>query len=176
MSSMDVERLYRDHHPHIHAIITRRVSDPALADDLTHDTFTLALRHLRNQGATPQDPRAWLATIALNRVRTLWRSSRHKLEVPIPDFHDSSVWGISSTPGPEQIAVDRDAADWNRRHLAHHVAELGPRSQEAIGLRFTRGFSVADTARAMGCETGTVKSTTSRALRRLRASLSEVVV
>ncbi|MGH3828710.1 MAG: RNA polymerase sigma factor, partial [Pseudonocardiaceae bacterium] len=66
-----IERFYRDHHPAILKLVTRRVGDSHLAEDITADIFALALRSL-TQGVEPRDPRAWLATIAANRVTTHW--------------------------------------------------------------------------------------------------------
>lgn len=53
--------------------------------------------------------------------------------------------------------------------LLQALAELPPRQRVALVLRYFEDLSEADAAEAMGCSVGTVKSTTSRALGRLRA-------
>jgi RNA polymerase sigma-70 factor (sigma-E family) len=52
--------------------------------------------------------------------------------------------------------------------LMQALAELPPRQRVALVLRYFEDLSEADVAETMGCSVGTVKSTTSRALDRLR--------
>jgi RNA polymerase sigma-70 factor (ECF subfamily) len=48
------------------------------------------------------------------------------------------------------------------------VAELPSRQREAIACRYLRRMSIKETAEAMGCAEGTVKSAVSAALERMR--------
>jgi RNA polymerase sigma-70 factor (sigma-E family) len=52
--------------------------------------------------------------------------------------------------------------------LLRSLRELPPRQRAALVLRYYDDLSEADVAEVMGCSVGTVKSTTSRALERLR--------
>ena len=52
--------------------------------------------------------------------------------------------------------------------LLQALGELPPRQRVALVLRYFEDLSEAEVADAMGCSVGTVKSTTSRALERLR--------
>jgi RNA polymerase sigma-70 factor (sigma-E family) len=54
------------------------------------------------------------------------------------------------------------------------LGELPPRQRAALVLRYFEDMSEAQVADAMGCSVGTVKSTSSRALVRLRAALASV--
>jgi RNA polymerase sigma-70 factor (sigma-E family) len=51
------------------------------------------------------------------------------------------------------------------------VAALPSRQRSTVALRFYEGLSVAETAAALGCSPGTVKSNTHHALARLRAMI-----
>lgn len=53
------------------------------------------------------------------------------------------------------------------------LAELPPRMRAAVVLRFLHDAGVAETADALGCSEGTVKSQTARGLDHLRTALSD---
>ena len=57
--------------------------------------------------------------------------------------------------------------------LLRALGELPPRQRVALVLRYFEDLSEAQVATVMGCSVGTVKSTTSRALDRLREALEQ---
>lgn len=59
--------------------------------------------------------------------------------------------------------------------LERAIAQLPDRQQEAFMLRNFEGLSVAETAIAMGCTEGSVKTHYSRAVHALRALLEPIV-
>lgn len=72
-------------------------------------------------------------------------------------------------PGPAQIHNDRESY----RALAIALRTLPRRQREAYQMRVLEGLDVADTARAMGCSEGSVKTHTSRAMNALRMQLED---
>lgn len=68
---------------------------------------------------------------------------------------------------PEAPATD--TSDAGRSSLPALLAALPARMRAAVVLRYVEDLSVADTAAAMGCSEGTVKSQSARGLERLRA-------
>jgi RNA polymerase sigma-70 factor (sigma-E family) len=68
---------------------------------------------------------------------------------------------------PEELPDETAAVD-RRDELVRLLRELPPRQRTAIVLRYWEELSEAESARLMGCSTGTVKSAASRGLRRLR--------
>lgn len=57
----------------------------------------------------------------------------------------------------------------NRMVLSRALAEVAPRQRVALVLRIWEDLSIEDTATAMGCSTGTVKSQLARGLAAMRA-------
>jgi RNA polymerase sigma-70 factor (ECF subfamily) len=88
------------------------------------------------------------------------------------DVTDEDV--VESVPGPASDDplghLERDGA---MQALAAALGELPARQREAFLLRNLEGLDVQQTAAAMGCSDGSVKTHYSRAVHRLRAQLGE---
>ncbi len=81
---------------------------------------------------------------------------------------------IASAPDPGGRTPDETLqAQQAIEHLEHAIANLPTRQREAFMLRMFEGLSVADTATAMVCSQGSVKTHYSRALHALRDALGE---
>jgi RNA polymerase sigma-70 factor (sigma-E family) len=123
------------------------------AEDLLQDVLERAYpRWHRIQGPPEPYLRAALANLAANRWR---RKSRRVVETPIDD-------GIQ----PPVAARDTEIVD--RDQVVRALGTLPPRMRAVLVLRFFDDLSEAQTAAALGCAVGTVKSQTSRGLDALR--------
>lgn len=71
----------------------------------------------------------------------------------------------------DDLGGNLESAVVNRAMLARALRALPARQRAAVVLRYYEDLSEAETARAMGCSLGTVKSTTARGLSALRAQL-----
>jgi RNA polymerase sigma-70 factor (sigma-E family) len=76
---------------------------------------------------------------------------------------------VASESLPDAPARGDSAGPDDRTTLLAVIGELAPKQRVVIALRFFLDLTEADTADALGCSVGTVKSQTSRALTRLRA-------
>ena len=116
--------------------------------------------------------------ILQNRIRDCLRRRkvRSKLLAWLPkrDEDEESLdpyEGVAdAAPQPSQQVTTDEAM----RALEIALAQLPARQQEAFMLRNFEGLDVADTARAMGCSEGSVKTHYSRAVHTLRERLGDV--
>ncbi|MPZ60120.1 MAG: SigE family RNA polymerase sigma factor [Propionibacteriales bacterium] len=74
---------------------------------------------------------------------------------------------------PDVVVEDAAPTD-TETAVFRALAELPPRMRAAVVLRHLYDVSVSDTADALGCSEGTVKSQTARGLAQLRAALPEL--
>lgn len=145
------------------------------AFDAVQDAMLRLVRHYRDKPAVEWSPLFW--GILRRRIVDLQR--RRKVRSIVVGWlgggHDGDgdelpTWEPADTgPGP----LDRlhDAQSWG--DMAAAVRKLPQRQREAFMLRVLEGLDVADTARAMGCSEGSVKTHLSRAMHHLRDQLEE---
>jgi RNA polymerase sigma-70 factor (ECF subfamily) len=146
-----------------------RVGNRPLAEDLTADTFLRALKRIGSFTWQGRDLGAWLVTIARNLVADHFKSGRYRLEVTTGDVLDADREDRGPEGSPEVAVVDHIT----NVALLTAVRQLNPEQQECIVLRFLHGFSVAETAQAMGKNEGAIKALQYRAVRALHRLLPE---
>jgi RNA polymerase sigma-70 factor (ECF subfamily) len=155
--------IYRRNHGMVFRFVHYRCGNRQLAEDLTGDVFLRALNRIDSVSWQGRDLGAWLVTIARNRIADHFKSARHRLEVATGDDLDIGHDDHSPEGDPGNSAVDY----LTNRALLKAVKQLNPEQQECIVLRFLQGFSVAETAQAMGKNEGAIKALQYRATRRL---------
>jgi RNA polymerase sigma-70 factor (ECF subfamily) len=139
-----------------------RVGNRQLAEDLTSDTFFRALRRIGSFTWQGRDLGAWLVTIARNLVADHFKSGRYRLEVSTADMLAGDDRVDHNPEGaPESAVVDH----LTNVALLTAVKQLNPEQQECLVLRFLQGFSVRETAQAMGKNEGAIKALQMRAVR-----------
>ncbi len=126
----------------------------AAADDLVQDTILKAWTNIEKfQPGT--NMQAWLFTILRNTFYSNRR--KHRREVPDPEgMHAATLYDL---PAHDGRLVFRDF------HRAFQ--QLSDEHREVLILVGASGFSTEETAEMIGVASGTVKSRTSRARRRL---------
>ncbi len=146
-----------------------RVGSRTLAEDLTQEAFLRALRRINSFTWQGRDIGAWLVTIARNLVADHFKSGRYRLEMSTSEVLDADREDRGPEGSPE-AAVVRQLTNQTLRGAGRR---RGAEQQECIVLRFLQGFSVAETARAMGKNEGAIKALQYRAVRALARLLPE---
>jgi RNA polymerase sigma-70 factor (ECF subfamily) len=124
------------------------------AEDLVQDTVLRAISKQEKfeEGTNLQ---AWLFTI----LRNSFLSARRKSQREVEDTDGSLAAELITIPEQEDKIVFQD--------LQAALAKLPPDQREAILLVGMEGMSYEDTAAAVGCAVGTIKSRVNRARTRL---------
>jgi RNA polymerase sigma-70 factor (sigma-E family) len=134
--------------------------DRPAAEDLVQDVYErVYVRWRWIKGA----PEAYARRALMNHVANRWRSRSRKPEVALADHHDS--------PTPD--GSDHYAA---RDELLTALQQLPPRQRAVVVLRYYEDLTEAQTAEALGCSVGTVKSQAARALTRLRTTTEPAIL
>ena len=136
-----------------------------LAEDLMQTSLVKIYRawpKVTRQDATGNYARTVLLRTWLDEKRRPWRRS----EVGRADVPDV----IDARPSPA-VAAEQS---W-RRDLVHQaLLRVPPRQRAVLVLRFFDDLSIAETAEAMKCSEGTVKSQAARGLANLRVAMAQV--
>ena len=82
---------------------------------------------------------------------------------------------LADADASPEVAAPPDADPTLRMDLALVIRRLPPRQRAVIVLRYLQDLSVEETAAALRCSTGTVKSQTARALVTLRSFMNLTV-
>ncbi|HLT12027.1 MAG TPA: SigE family RNA polymerase sigma factor [Micromonosporaceae bacterium] len=130
-----------------------------LADDLVQDALAklyVRWRRVRAKGEVDAYVRRMLVNGFLASRRRAWR--REITTGELPDV-------------PGRLSAD----DGTRDMLLRALADLQPSQRTIVVLRYWDDLSVEQTAAALGCSTGNVKSQAARGLAHLRAALSAAV-
>ena len=154
--------LYRANVQAIYRYIYHRVNDVHLAEDMTGDVFTRALKSMATYRDQGKPFIAWLYRIAHARVVDYYRmSDRRPMEsdveaepIPIHDDLDGDI-------------LRRQAA----KALREAIASLTDEQQQVVILRFIEGQRIETVADVMGKNANAIKALQHRALRSLAGRL-----
>jgi len=149
-------------------------------DDALDAVQDAMMKLVQSYGSRAEDEwRPLFYRILANRIRDLQRRrtvrGRFMAWLPTRDEeNDEEIDLVAQAPSPELTPARRLELDEAIGALETAVAELPPRQQQAFLLRSLEGLDVGETASAMGCSEGSVKTHYFRALASLRARLGEV--
>ncbi|OPA87515.1 RNA polymerase subunit sigma [Pseudomonas fluorescens] len=148
----------------LRGFIRKRVSDQEDAEDLLQGTLLEALRSEQkfNQQSLPQ---TWLCGIALNLVRSHFRSlGKLPFQGSLEDFEHQSVGG--------QVEIDRHVDQ--HRQLVRAISaidDLPCSMREIMTINLELDGNYLATAMSLGVPVGTVRSRLSRARDHLKRSV-----
>ncbi|SHM54683.1 RNA polymerase sigma factor [Cryptosporangium aurantiacum] len=150
-----LEDLLRECAPQVLGSLVRRYGQFDQCEDAVQEALLAAFRQWPSEGV-PDNPRAWLVSVATRRLTDQWRSdaARRRREV-----------AVVPSEAPVVPAVDDTLTLF---FLCCHPA-LSPTTQAALTLRAVGGLTTAEIAAAFLVPESTMAQRISRAKARLRA-------
>jgi RNA polymerase sigma factor (sigma-70 family) len=134
------------------------------AEDAAQEGFVKAYRALgRFRSGAPFRP--WLLQIVANEARNRRRSAGRRANLELRLAGEGTSGGAAPSPEGELVAAEE------RKVLLGAMERLREEERLVLACRFFLDLSEDETAAALGCRRGTVKSRQSRALARLREEM-----
>ena len=165
MPSTGIEDLLRGLAPQVLGAIVRRYGHFDTAEDATQEALIAAAIQWPKDGI-PENPRAWLITVASRRLIDLLRreQARQRREEIVAQW---------SLPDQRWAPADRPAAEADDTLILLFMCchpSLSPASQIALTLRAVGGLTTAEVARAVLVPEETMTRRISRAKQRIKES------
>jgi RNA polymerase sigma factor (sigma-70 family) len=140
--------------------------DRAEAQDAAQEAFIRAYRALwRFRSGSPFRP--WLLRIVANECHNRHRSARRQAALGLRAAHERSSPDAAPSPAAAVLESERRVA------LMAALNGLEEDHRKVVACRYFLDLSEAETAAALGCRRGTVKSRLSRALAELRREMAD---
>ena len=157
----DFAALYAAHHAEALRLAYLLCGNPERAEDAVAEAFVRVYRQMRR--AEIRNPRAYIRRAVVNEVNSRFR--RLALERREASKRSGDQRG---TRGADDVLADAD-------QMFTALRQLSDRQRTVVVLRFYEDLPEKAIAEAMGVSVGTVKSTLSRGMERLRAVLGSEV-
>jgi len=156
------EEVARASYGRLLAILAAKDGDIESAEDCLAGAFAQALSTWPNSGV-PDNPEAWILTVARNRRHDVRRSAEQRLTDPFEDVVHSDVLAIADEIDPDEIPDRRLALLFVCAHPA-----IDPAVRTPLMLQTVLGFDADDIGRAFLVPAATMAQRLVRAKRRIR--------
>lgn len=161
-------QLYRHYLAPLYRFVYTKVNDTEDAEDLTSETFLQALKDLP-KFSFRSSFKNWLFGIAKNLLKGYYRQKYQKpLELDeniATDFQKEKEYDTS-----DQIPADQKMES----ELQGILQRLPQHYRDVLSLRFLKGYSVAETALALGVSEENAKVLQHRALKKAKSFLKNI--
>ncbi len=157
--------IFQRHYQRVYIFVFCRIGDAAAAEDVTADVFVEAWKGIRRFSYRGVPLISWLYRIAHNLLADFLRKRERSKTQP---FKDDGAHVVDPTDEAENVAV------W--QSVAAAFKQLTLEQQQVLITRFIEGFSLAETAAAMGKNENAIKALEFRALKSVRRILGPEAV
>ncbi len=160
--------LYDRHGRSVYALANRILSDPAEAEDLTQDVFTLAWKNAARYDPARGAVAAWLLVTTRTRAIDRIRARRSRPQHGSDDDGRKMAAIPDASPSVDMIvATSQEAA-----RVRGALADLPVEQRDALDLAYFQGLSHSEIAERTGIPLGTIKTRIRSGLQRLRDAMT----
>lgn len=161
-SPKEFGRFYDKHVDSVYRFLFFRVQqDKAIAEDLTSEVFLSALQAFERFDQD-RNEKAWIMTIARNRVINYWRDKKDTVDV------DEIAFMLEGTDGRKEALVREDTA-----LLRKAMSKLPAQDRRAVEMKYLLGYGHDDIARELGKSAGATRIAVHRAMKKLKDILGK---
>lgn len=161
-----IVEVLREAAPQVLASIVSRYRQFEACEDAVQEALLAAVSQWPNQGI-PDNPRAWLTTVAMRRLADQWQSDQARRRREATAVALSTPTELE-TADQDEVVPDRDDTLMLLFLCCH--PDLSPPSQMALTLRAFGGLTTAEIARALLTPESTVAQRISRAKQRIKSA------
>ncbi|MBU1018982.1 MAG: sigma-70 family RNA polymerase sigma factor [Patescibacteria group bacterium] len=159
-------KLYDKYFDQIYKYMLTRVADVQLAEDLTSQTFLIALEKIDGYKWTGKPFSAWLYRVAINEMNQHYRKAKKNREVAMREWQEA---GEKFDPADTNLkeSENREEETANLRVLNQAIQKLKPGDQDILSLKFFENLSYKEIAGTLGISVSNVGVKLNRATDRL---------
>ncbi len=165
-----IETMFDAYYPMVFGVAYRVTGRAADAEDVLQTVFMRLLqRDGTEEGAFPDNPRAYLHRSAINASLDVVRKRRRFSVVPLEEVPPIKAKG--------EGAGEIDPADRERLHdaLRRGMLELSPLESEAFALKYFEDYSAGEIAETLGTTSNSINVTLHSARKKLQHVLKPFV-
>jgi len=158
-----VATLFQAHFERLFRYMTRLSGEPDLATDVVQDAFV----KLYQRGSLPDEPEAWLISVAMNLFRNEKGKRSRRLRLLTPERGGRTIGDPPASP--EEAAMSGDS----RRDVRAALERLSERDQQML-LLHGEGYRYREIALALRMNEASVGTLLARARRTFRDAYEEL--
>ena len=155
--------MFEAHFQRLHRYMSRYSGEPELAADVVQEAFV----KLCQRGALPDEPGAWLISVAMNLFRNERGKRSRRLRLLTPERGEQSLGDPLASPEENAMADD------TRRNVRAALQRLPERDRQML-LLHGEGYRYREIALALKMNEASVGTLLARARRAFRESYEEL--
>ena len=167
LDAQAISEVHNRYYPALYRFLRYRLGDEIAAEDLTAEVFVRLLEALHAGRGPESNLRGWLMGTAAHMANDHYRKQYARPVVELDERLESD-----HSHDPLFVTEGRE----HQRLVQASLKKLTDEQQQVLSLRFGSGYSLEETAEAMGKKANAIKALQFRALEALRKGLGEAAI
>ena len=159
-----LEQIFDDYYDRVYTFLYFRVKNTALAEELASETFLKVAEKYKTYNPEKGALSTWIFTIAMNQLRSNYRSFKGKVTIHLQDIENLSG-GVNTEDCLE--------ANETKAAILRLLNELDERQHSIITLKYYGGLSNKEISDVLNISEANVSTILNRAMKKLRNILEK---